>query len=55
MGATLKREECHRHILALLRRLVELHEQEGAYEQAQRWARRQVELGRHWMEGPIGS
>ena len=42
--ATLKREEYLRRVLAALHRLVELHEQEGNHEDAQRWARRQVEL-----------
>ena len=42
--ATLKREEYSRRVLAALHRLVELHEREGNYEDAQRWARRQVEL-----------
>ena len=42
--ATLKREEYSRQVLAALHRLVELHEREGNYEDAQRWARRQVEL-----------
>ena len=41
---TLKREECLRRVLAALHRLVELHEHEGYYEEAQRWARREVEL-----------
>ena len=41
---TRKREELHRRVLAALLRLAELYEQEGDYESAQRYARRQVDL-----------